>query len=85
MQKNGYQKNLLGGYKAECIIPTYAVYNSFDDIDFSDMDWNKLPFEQGHPNSNYFIKKPACWDEMVNERDKYFGDMLELTKKHNRE
>lgn len=34
-------------------------------FDFYDMDWNKLPFKQGHPNSNYSIEKPQCWKEMV--------------------
>lgn len=34
-------------------------------FDFFDMDWNRLPFTNGHPNSTKTLEKPACFDEMV--------------------
>ena len=35
-------------------------------VDFYDMDWNPLPFERHYPRSERVIKKPQCFDEMVN-------------------
>lgn len=35
-------------------------------FDFFDLDWNHLPFTNGHPNSTKEIKKPIGFDEMVN-------------------
>ena len=34
-------------------------------FDFYDMDFNHLPFTNGHPNSDKELKKPAGFDEMV--------------------
>ncbi|MBT2216478.1 glycosyl transferase [Virgibacillus dakarensis] len=34
-------------------------------FDFFDLEWNKYPFKQHYPNSNYLIKKPKKWDEML--------------------
>ena len=34
-------------------------------FDFYDMDFNHLPFEQGHPNADHDLQKPAEWDKMV--------------------
>ncbi len=34
-------------------------------FDFYDMNWNKLPVVQGHPNSDIVQEKPACWDKMI--------------------
>lgn len=34
-------------------------------FDFFDMDFNHLPFEQGHPNSDHSLQKPAGWGKMV--------------------
>jgi hypothetical protein len=34
-------------------------------FDFFDMDFNHLPFKQGHPLAEKIIKKPDCFDEMV--------------------
>lgn len=33
-------------------------------FDFFDMDWNHLPFKQGHPLATKEIKKPAGFEEM---------------------
>lgn len=33
--------------------------------DYYDMNWNKYPFVQGHPNSQHVIEKPMCWEKMV--------------------
>lgn len=33
-------------------------------FDFFDMDFNHLPFRNGHPNSSHEIKKPAGFDKM---------------------
>ena len=33
-------------------------------FDFFDMDFNHLPFEQGHPNSTKALKKPDGFDQM---------------------
>lgn len=33
-------------------------------FDFFDMDFNHLPFTNGHPNSKTPIEKPVCFDEM---------------------
>ena len=33
-------------------------------FDFFDENFKHLPFVNGHPNSEYEIKKPACVDEM---------------------
>lgn len=45
----------------------FIAYDRSDDVkfDFYDMDWNKLPFIQGHPNSQIITQKPDCWDKMV--------------------
>lgn len=34
-------------------------------FDFFDMNFNHLQFEQGHPNANKTITKPAGWDRMI--------------------
>ncbi len=34
-------------------------------FDFFDLAWNKYPFTQHYPNSNYDIPKPKQWDEML--------------------
>ena len=34
-------------------------------FDFYDLDWNHLPFTNGHPNSLKQIEKPKNLDEMV--------------------
>lgn len=34
-------------------------------FDFYDLDWNHLPFTNGHPNSTKEIKKPIGFEEMV--------------------
>lgn len=34
-------------------------------IDFYDMNFNKLPFERGYPNSDKKLRKPANFDKMV--------------------
>lgn len=47
-------------------------------FDFYDMDWNKLPFKQGHPSSDKIIKKPDCWDEMVNVAELLSKDLPHL-------
>lgn len=33
-------------------------------FDFFDMDYNHLPFTNGHPNSKTSLAKPRCFDEM---------------------
>ena len=33
-------------------------------FDFFDMDWNHLPFTNGHPNADVPIKKPEAFNEM---------------------
>lgn len=34
-------------------------------FDFYDIEWNLLPFTNGHPNSNKMMKKPENYDKMV--------------------
>ena len=34
-------------------------------FDFYDIEWNLLPFTNGHPNSNKKMKKPENYDKMV--------------------
>lgn len=34
-------------------------------VDFFDIDFNKLPFERGYPNSDLDIEKPVNFDKMV--------------------
>lgn len=34
-------------------------------FDFYDLDWNKLPIVNGHPNSSQVMEKPASFDEML--------------------
>ena len=34
-------------------------------FDFYDIEWNLLPFTNGHPNSNKMMKKPVNFDKMV--------------------
>lgn len=34
-------------------------------FDFFDLNWNHLPFTNGHPNSKEFIAKPKNFDEML--------------------
>ena len=34
-------------------------------FDYYNMEWNKLPFIQGHPNSDCSIEKPDLWEDMV--------------------
>lgn len=34
-------------------------------FDFYDMEWNLLPFTNGHPNSNKLMKKPLNFDKMI--------------------
>ena len=34
-------------------------------FDFYDLEWNLLPFTNGHPNSNKMMKKPENYDKMV--------------------
>ena len=33
-------------------------------FDFFDVDYNRLPFKQGHPNAKVLPEKPQCFDEM---------------------
>lgn len=33
-------------------------------FDFFDMDYNHLPFTNGHPNAKVYPEKPVCFDEM---------------------
>lgn len=35
-------------------------------FDFFDMDWNHLPFTNGHPNNAIIPEKPACFEQMKN-------------------
>lgn len=34
-------------------------------FDFYDIEWNLLPFTNGHPNSNKVMKKPENYDKMI--------------------
>ena len=34
-------------------------------FDFFDLDWNHLPFTNGHPNSSHPIEKPKNFEEMI--------------------
>lgn len=34
-------------------------------FDFYDLDWNRLPMKQGHPNSSANIAKPKSFDRMI--------------------
>ena len=34
-------------------------------FDFYDLDFNHLPFLNGHPNSAHVLKRPKMWDEMI--------------------
>lgn len=45
----------------------FIAHDRMGDIkfDYYDMDWNKLPVVQGHPNSDIVPEKPECWDNMV--------------------
>ncbi|MDO5293784.1 MAG: ATP-grasp fold amidoligase family protein [bacterium] len=38
--------------------------NSETKFDFFDMDYNHLPFTNGHPNAKEMPRKPECFDEM---------------------
>ncbi len=39
-------------------------------FDFYDIEWNLLPFTNGHPNSNKMMKKPENYDKMVEISEK---------------
>ena len=47
-------------------------------FDFFDMDFNHLPFEQGHPNSTKVLKKPDGFDHMKEEWDEKMGSWIVL-------
>ena len=34
-------------------------------FDFFDIDFNHLPFENGHPNADVTPKRPVCYDKML--------------------
>ncbi len=34
-------------------------------FDFFDIEFNHLPVEQGHPNSDHQLQKPVGWDKMI--------------------
>ena len=40
------------------------VENEETKFDFFDMDYNHLPFTNGHPNAKVLPEKPICFDEM---------------------
>lgn len=45
----------------------FIAHDRMGDIkfDYYDMDWNKLPVVQGHPNSDIVPEKPESWNKMV--------------------
>lgn len=45
----------------------FIAHDRMGDIkfDFYDMNWNKFPVVQGHPNSDIVQKKPECWEKMI--------------------
>lgn len=45
----------------------FIAYDRAEDVkfDYYDMEWNKLPVIQGHPNSSLVAQKPKCWPQMV--------------------
>ena len=44
-------------------------------FDFFDMDFNHLPFTNGHPNSTHAIAKPSSFEEMKNVARKLSADI----------
>ncbi len=44
-------------------------------VDFYDLEWNKMPFEKIHPQSNQIIDKPATFEKMVKLAKKLSKDI----------
>ena len=44
-------------------------------FDFFDMDFNHLPFTNGHPNAQVLPQKPKCFDEMRTLAEKLSKDI----------
>ena len=53
-----------GEPKALFIASDRQVEEEETKFDFFDMDYNHLPFTNGHPNANVYPEKPVCFDEM---------------------
>lgn len=47
-----------------------GVDNEETKFDFYDMEWNLLPFTNGHPNSNKQMKKPDNFEKMIELSEK---------------
>jgi hypothetical protein len=63
--------NLPRDYKIFCFNGKPGFFYVISDrgrtakLDCFDMEWNRYPLRQHYPNSNYDIKKPKNWDDMI--------------------
>ena len=60
------------GGEAKCLFVATdrGVKGEETKFDFFDLEWNHLPFTNGHPNSTKQIKKPENFDKMVKISEK---------------
>ena len=54
-----------GEVKALFIASDRQVQGEETKFDFFDIEYNRLPFTNGHPNSKIIPQKPQCYEEMI--------------------
>ena len=60
-----YNKLAGGGYSSDCIIPTYGIYNSFDEIDF-DILPDSFVIKTTHDSGGVVVvENKACFDKDI--------------------
>lgn len=76
---NDYKLFCFGGEVKLLFVATDRFDENGDEknvkFDFYDRSFNHLPFTNGHPNSDKEIKKPECWDAMVEIAEKLSTDL----------
>jgi hypothetical protein len=61
--------------KAKCLFVCLNRNLGGLNVDFYDMNWNRMPFERHYPSSNKIIKKPINFNMMVAFAEKISKDM----------